>query len=185
MDDKGTVRHSTGEQQTIRTEHETASHSGEQPLKKSTDEKNFRQLYYQKVGLGNDEEKIAALLNPVVDIDKIRMYIKTYSIPDAHRLKIWKLLLGMTTSKGDDHYTSDLRKTSYDNLNQCLTVLGRLNDCTSPVDRNVIIYKFEDDKMFHPKNFVVSSNRFLLLSSKTSHFSRRLLMRFTLVTNRR
>lgn len=126
--------------------------------KKSTDEKNFRTSYYSKVGLGNDEEKIDALLNPP-DIDKIKMYIKTYSIPDVHRLRIWKLLLGMTTSNGDDEYTSGLRKVSYENLFKCLKFLGNLDDQTSAVDRNVCIYKFENDKLFHPKSYVVGLTR--------------------------
>lgn len=138
--------------------------------KKSTDERNFRTSYYSKVGLGNDEEKIDALLNPP-DIDKIKMYIKTYSIPDMHRLKIWKLLLGMTTTTGDDEYTSGLRKVSYDNLLKCLKFLGNLDDQTPPVERNVCIYKFESDKLYHPKNYVVSVKREFHQKLSNSYFA--------------
>ena len=146
--------------ETMKSENELNTQSNKSSNKKSTDEKslctkNFRTSFYSKVGLGNDEEKIDALLNPA-DIDKIKMYIKTYSIPDLHRFKIWKLLLGMTTSNGDDNYTSELRKISYDNLFKCLTFLGNLSEQTTSIDRNVIIYKFEDDKLYHPKNYVVS-----------------------------
>lgn len=133
----------------------TANPTIKTTIKKSTDEKNFRTSYYSKVGLGNDEEtKIDALLNPA-DIDKIKMFIKTYSIPDAHRIKIWKLLLGLTTAKGENDYTSDLRKISYDNLFKCLKFLGNLTDQTSPIQRNMLIYRFEDDKLYHPKTYVV------------------------------
>ena len=152
----------TSNQLSDKTENETAANEratvkSSVTIKKSTDERNFRTSYYSKVGLGNEEEKIDALLNPP-DIDKIKMYIKTYSIPDVHRFKIWKLLLGMTAN-GDDDYTSGLRKVSYENLFKCLKFLGHLDDQTSAVDRNVCIYKFETDKLFHPKSYVVGLRR--------------------------
>ena len=155
MDTKATANQQSDRPDEAVANEKAAAIKSAATIKKSTDERNFRTSYYSKVGLGNEEEKIDALLNPP-DIDKIKMYIKTYSIPDVHRLKIWKLLLGMTTANGDDDYTSGLRKVSYENLFKCLKFLGNLDDQTSAVDRNVCIYKFEDDKVFHSKSYVVS-----------------------------
>ena len=34
-------------------------------------------------------------LNPELDVQKIRLFLKNYTLPEIHRTRIWKLLLGL------------------------------------------------------------------------------------------
>lgn len=63
----------------------------------TSDERNFRSIYYEKVGCKSVEEKksLENLLkekNP--DLTKLKQFSLRFAVPHVYRSLLWKLLLG-------------------------------------------------------------------------------------------
>lgn len=61
------------------------------------DERNFRSVYYEKVGCRSVEEKktLEMLLKEKPrDLGKLKQFCLRFSVPPTHRQLLWKLLLG-------------------------------------------------------------------------------------------
>lgn len=85
-------------------------------------EKNFRSSYYTKVGFRKVEERksIEAFLNPKVDIGKIRLFLKNYTLPEVHRLRVWRILLGIH----EPEENQGLKKINCEQLNRSVSILA-------------------------------------------------------------
>lgn len=65
----------------------------------STDERNFRSTYYEKVGCRSVEEKRSLeilLKEKPLNRTKLRQFCLRFTVPSVHRALLWNLLLGET-----------------------------------------------------------------------------------------
>lgn len=63
----------------------------------STDERNFRSTYYEKVGCRSVEEKRSLeilLKEKPLNRTKLRQFCLRFTVPSVHRALLWNLLLG-------------------------------------------------------------------------------------------
>lgn len=63
----------------------------------TSDERNFRSAYYEKVGFRSVEEKKSLeilLKDKPLDKSKLRQFCLRFSVPSTYRNLLWKLLLG-------------------------------------------------------------------------------------------
>lgn len=68
----------------------------------STDERNFRSSYYEKVGFRSVEErKSLEILLKEKPLDKIKLsqFCLRFSVPGIYRNLVWKVLLGKVLIK--------------------------------------------------------------------------------------
>ncbi|XP_075148088.1 TBC1 domain family member 7 [Haematobia irritans] len=93
----------------------------------TTDERNFRSSYYEKVGCHSVEEKKS--LNKLLQ-DNIRNHVKlkqfclSYTVPITHRSLLWNIILGvMPLHKNSTEFIMDQRKDVYDDLMRAVTVM--------------------------------------------------------------
>lgn len=94
-------------------------------------EKNFRSSYYTKVGFRMVEERksIEAFLSPKVDLVKIRLFLKSYTLPEVHRLRVWRLLLDIAEPETEDQL--QLRQLHCDQLSRSVIILAPPGSITS------------------------------------------------------
>lgn len=65
--------------------------------KMGTDERNFRSIYYEKVGFKSVEEKKSLemlLKEKSLDGGKLKQFCLRFAVPHSYRSLLWKLLLG-------------------------------------------------------------------------------------------
>lgn len=82
----------------------------------STDERNFRSTYYEKVGCRSVEEKRSLeilLKEKPLNRTKLKQFCLRFTVPSVHRALLWNLLLGKLDGS---HYLPD------DLTHQCITV---------------------------------------------------------------
>lgn len=87
-------------------------------------EKNFRSSYYTKVGFRKVEERksIEAFLSPKVDIAKIKLFLKSYALPELHRLRVWRILLGIHEPETEEN--QELKRINCEQLNRSVSILA-------------------------------------------------------------
>uniref|UniRef100_A0A452I026 TBC1 domain family member 7 n=1 Tax=Gopherus agassizii TaxID=38772 RepID=A0A452I026_9SAUR len=62
-------------------------------------QRNFRSVYYEKVGFRGVEEKKSLeilLKDDRLDIEKLCTFSQRFPLPSMYRILVWKVLLGMT-----------------------------------------------------------------------------------------
>lgn len=68
----------------------------------STDERNFRSTYYEKVGCRSVEEKRSLeilLKEKPLNRTKLKQFCLRFTVPSVHRALLWNLLLGKFFNK--------------------------------------------------------------------------------------
>ena len=92
------------------------------------DEKNFRSLFYKKVGLREVEEKRAleALLKEQpLDVERLTTFCWRSAVPAAHRHLVWKLLLQVVSRHAESHdYVRQQQRMTYEELWRAISALG-------------------------------------------------------------
>ncbi|XP_030761527.1 TBC1 domain family member 7 [Sitophilus oryzae] len=99
-----------------------------------TDERNFRSVYYEKVGFKSVEEKksIEMLLKEKpIDQVKLKQFCLRFTVPHIYRALVWKLLLGIIPMHIKCHkFVMEQRKQEYDDLYHTLHVIKNFNEKT-------------------------------------------------------
>lgn len=66
-------------------------------------QRNFRSVYYEKVGFRGVEEKKSLeilLKDDRLDIEKLCTFSQRFPLPSMYRALVWKVLLGMRSTVG-------------------------------------------------------------------------------------
>jgi len=99
-----------------------------------TDERNFRSIYYEKVGFKSVEEKKSLemlLKEKPLDRGKLKQFCLRFTVPHAYRSLIWKLLLGIIPMQVDFHdFVMDQRKQEYNDLHHALKITKIVDEKT-------------------------------------------------------
>ncbi|XP_050304499.1 TBC1 domain family member 7 [Anthonomus grandis grandis] len=93
----------------------------------SAEERNFRSIYYEKVGFKSVEEKKSLemlLKERPLDLTKLRQFCLRFTVPHAYRSYVWKLLLDVVPRLVHIHdFIMSQRKQEFDDLYRTLGVL--------------------------------------------------------------
>ncbi|XP_037815137.1 TBC1 domain family member 7 [Lucilia sericata] len=122
----------------------------------TTDERNFRSSYYEKVGCHSVEEKKS--LNKLLQ-DNIRNHVKlkqfclSYTVPTTHRSLLWNIILGvMPLHKNSTEYIMEQRKAVYDDLLRAVTIMQYVNQSTPKCKVLLSMWQLEQNCLLHAHN---------------------------------
>lgn len=122
----------------------------------TTDERNFRSSYYEKVGCHSVEEKKS--LNKLLQ-DNIRNHVKlkqfclSYTVPTTHRSLLWNIILGvMPLHKNSTEYIMEQRKAVYDDLLRAVTIMQYVNQTTPKSKILLSMWQLEQNRLLHANN---------------------------------
>lgn len=100
----------------------------------ATDERNFRSIYYEKVGFKSVEEKKSLemlLKEKSLDPGKLKQFCLRFTVPHGYRSLVWKLLLGVIPMQVDCHgFVMDQRRQEYHDLYHTLQVTKVVDEKT-------------------------------------------------------
>lgn len=119
----------------------------------TTDERNFRSSYYEKVGCFSVEEKKSLdklLQDDIRNPAKLKHFVYTFTVPAQQRSLLWSLIMGiMPLHKSNTGYVRDQRRQVYEDLLRAVTVM-RFVDKDKP--RDLVLYKMwllENNRLLH------------------------------------
>ncbi|XP_054280485.1 TBC1 domain family member 7 [Macrosteles quadrilineatus] len=105
------------------------------------DERNFRSLYYEKVGCKSVEEKRSLEMlfkDKTLDKNKISQFCSRFTVPFVYRSYVWKFLLGVIPAhKSCQEFVMKERTSQYHDLFRCLQTLNIVTD-GSPKEQIVL-----------------------------------------------
>ncbi|XP_074998805.1 TBC1 domain family member 7 isoform X3 [Calonectris borealis] len=117
-------------------------------------QRNFRSVYYEKVGFRGVEEKKSLeilLKDDRLDIEKLCTFSQRFPLPSMYRILVWKVLLGIIPPHHESHaLVMKYRKEQYWDIHHALRVIRFINDSTPQVDVFLRIHQLESGKL--PRN---------------------------------
>ncbi|EDV93035.1 TBC1 domain family member 7 [Drosophila grimshawi] len=121
----------------------------------TTDERNFRSSYYEKVGCFSVEEKKSLnklLQDDIRNLAKLKHFVYTYTVPAQERSLLWCLIMGiMPLHKSNTDYVREQRRQVYEDLLRAVTVM-RCVDADSCKTRDLVLHKMwllENNRLLH------------------------------------
>lgn len=121
----------------------------------TTDERNFRSSYYEKVGCFSVEEKKSLnklLQDDIRNLSKLKHFVYNYTVPAQQRNLLWGLIMGiMPLHKSNTEYVREQRKQVYEDLLRAVTVM-RCLDGDSSKSKDMVLYKMwllENNRLLH------------------------------------
>jgi len=109
------------------------------------DNRNFRLLYYEHLGLHNVEQKKALdqlLTEDPINKEKLKIFSEEFVLPSTMRPFVWKLLLHILPVHRDSlEFIREQREGQYDDLRQALLTMRLGGD--SPHETIKVMYQLE------------------------------------------
>ncbi|CAH1973882.1 unnamed protein product [Acanthoscelides obtectus] len=122
----------------------------------ATDERNFRSLYYEKVGFRNVEEKKSLeilLKDKPLDRGKLKQFCLRFSVPATYRNLVWKILLGVIPVHVDCHeFIMDQREQEYNDLLRALNVMRIIDQNTPKTQVFLAMWLLQTDNLTYDLN---------------------------------
>ncbi|XP_039766376.1 TBC1 domain family member 7 isoform X2 [Ornithorhynchus anatinus] len=120
-------------------------------------QRNFRSVYYEKVGFRGVEEKRSLeilLKDDRLDIEKLCTFSQRFPLPSMYRALVWKVLLGILPPHHESHgQVMAYRREQYMDVLHALEVIRFVNDSTSQGDVYLRMYQLESGKLPRNPNF--------------------------------
>ncbi|KAL1784961.1 TBC1 domain family member 7 [Sigmodon hispidus] len=120
-------------------------------------QRNFRSVYYEKVGFRGVEEKKSLeilLKDDPLDIEKLCTFSQRFPLPSMYRALVWKVLLGILPPHHDSHtQVMAYRKDQYSDVLHALTVVRFVSDATPQVEVYLRMYQLESGKLPRSPSF--------------------------------
>ncbi|XP_077876679.1 TBC1 domain family member 7 isoform X2 [Ictidomys tridecemlineatus] len=120
-------------------------------------QRNFRSVYYEKVGFRGVEEKKSLeilLKDDRLDIEKLCTFSQRFPLPSMYRALVWKVLLGILPPHHESHAQVMMyRKEQYSDVLHALKVVRFVNDATPHVEVYLRMYQLECGKLPRSPSF--------------------------------
>nr|KAF6445323.1 TBC1 domain family member 7 [Molossus molossus] len=120
-------------------------------------QRNFRSVYYEKVGFRGVEEKKSLeilLKDDRLDIEKLCTFSQRFPLPSMYRALVWKVLLGILPLHHESHAQVMMyRKGQYSDVLHALKVVRFVNDATPQVEVFLRMYQLESGKLPRSPSF--------------------------------
>ncbi|NXA46935.1 TBCD7 protein, partial [Nothocercus julius] len=122
-------------------------------------QRNFRSVYYEKVGFRGVEEKksLEILLKDdrlgklILLFHKLCTFSQRFPLPSMYRILVWKVLLGIIPPHHESHaLVMKYRREQYWDVHHALRIIRFINDSTPQVDVFLRIHQLESGKL--PRN---------------------------------
>ncbi|NWI12733.1 TBCD7 protein, partial [Crypturellus soui] len=115
-------------------------------------QRNFRSVYYEKVGFrGVEEKKSLEILLKDDHIEKLCTFSQRFPLPSMYRILVWKVLLGIIPPHHESHaLVMKYRSEQYWDVHHALRIIRFINDSTPQVDVFLRIHQLESGKL--PRN---------------------------------
>lgn len=120
-------------------------------------QRNFRSVYYEKVGFRGVEEKKSLeilLKDDRLDIEKLCTFSQRFPLPSMYRALVWKVLLGILPPHHESHAQVMMyRKGQYLDVLHALKVVRFVSDATPQVEVYLRMYQLESGKLPRSPSF--------------------------------
>uniref|UniRef100_A0A8C9MCK3 TBC1 domain family member 7 n=1 Tax=Panthera tigris altaica TaxID=74533 RepID=A0A8C9MCK3_PANTA len=120
-------------------------------------QRNFRSVYYEKVGFRGVEEKKSLeilLKDDRLDIEKLCTFSQRFPLPSMYRALVWKVLLGILPPHHESHAQVMLyRKEQYCDVLHALKVVRCVTEATPQVEVYLHMYQLESGKLPRSPSF--------------------------------
>ncbi|ELW71726.1 TBC1 domain family member 7 [Tupaia chinensis] len=120
-------------------------------------QRNFRSVYYEKVGFRGVEEKKSLeilLKDDRLDIEKLCTFSQRFPLPSMYRALVWKVLLGILPPHHESHaQVTQYRKEQYSDVLRALRVVRFVSDVTPQVEVYLRMYQLESGKLPRSPSF--------------------------------
>ncbi|KAK6490691.1 UNVERIFIED_CONTAM: hypothetical protein FKN15_031782 [Acipenser sinensis] len=114
-------------------------------------QRNFRSIYYEKVGFRGVEEKksLEILLKDVpLDVEKLCTFSQRFPLPSMYRILVWKVILGILPPHSESHcLVMSFREEQYQDVLHALQVMRFVQDTTPQVEVFLRMYQLESGKL--------------------------------------
>ncbi|XP_063779257.1 TBC1 domain family member 7 [Pseudophryne corroboree] len=114
-------------------------------------QRNFRSVYYEKVGFRGVEEKKSLeilLKDDRLDIEKLCTFSQRFPLPSMYRILIWKVLLGILPPHQETHSVVMVyRREHYDDVHHALQIIRFISDSTPKTEVFLHVYHLETGKL--------------------------------------
>lgn len=130
---------------------------------KMADERNFRSIYYEKVGCKSVEERKSLetlLKEDPINLIKLKNFCLRFTTPTSHRQILWNLLLGTTPlHQQARHFVMEQRVIVYQDLHRALVVMRLINETMPKSKIFYAMWLLENRKLYlgyninNPSNF--------------------------------
>lgn len=131
-------------------------------LEKMADERNFRSVYYEKVGCKSVEERKSLetlLKEDPINLMKLKNFCLRFTTPASHRQILWNLLLGTAPlHQQSHHFVMEQRVIVYQDLHRALVVMRMINDTMPKAKIFYAMWLLENRKLYLGCNIHVASN---------------------------
>lgn len=120
------------------------------------DERNFRLLYYEQLGLRNVDQVKALehmLKDERLDIEKLSTFALKFTLPSLYRPFVWKVLMGILPRYRSSHsYAEKIRSDQFKDLENALLVMRMLPKEGESVREKILwMYLLENGMISMPK----------------------------------
>ncbi|EHB10711.1 TBC1 domain family member 7, partial [Heterocephalus glaber] len=120
-------------------------------------QRNFRSVYYEKVGFRGVEEKKSLeilLKDDRLDIEKLCTFSQRFPLPSMYRALVWKVLLGILPPHHESHTQVMMyHKDQYCDVLHGLKVIRFVSDATPQVEVYLRMYQLESGKLPRSPSF--------------------------------
>ncbi|XP_012885914.1 PREDICTED: TBC1 domain family member 7 isoform X2 [Dipodomys ordii] len=121
-------------------------------------QRNFRSVYYEKVGFRGVEEKKSLeilLKDDRLDIEKLCTFSQRFPLPSMYRALVWKVLLGILPPHHESHAQVMMyRKDQYSDILHALKVTRFISDTTPQVEVYLRMHQLESGKLPRSPSFL-------------------------------
>nr|XP_011740840.1 TBC1 domain family member 7 isoform X2 [Macaca nemestrina] len=120
-------------------------------------QRNFRSVYYEKVGFRGVEEKKSLeilLKDDRLDTEKLCTFSQRFPLPSMYRALVWKVLLGILPPHHESHAKVMMyRKEQYSDVLHALKVVRFVSDATPQAEVCLRMYQLESGKLPRSPSF--------------------------------
>lgn len=119
---------------------------------KMADERNFRSIYYEKVGCKSVEERKSLetlLKEDPINLIKLKNFCLRFTTPASHRQILWNLLLGTAPLHQQAHqFVMEQRVIVYQDLHRALVVMRMINETMPKAKIFYSMWLLENRKLY-------------------------------------
>ncbi|KAM9307805.1 TBC1 domain family member 7 [Gastrophryne carolinensis] len=110
-------------------------------------QRNFRSVYYEKVGFRGVEEKKSLeilLKDDRLDLEKLCTFSQRFPLPSMYRILVWKVLLGILPPHQETHSEVMVhRREQYSDVHHALQVIRLINEATPKTEVFLRMHQLE------------------------------------------
>ncbi|XP_040209674.1 TBC1 domain family member 7 [Rana temporaria] len=122
-------------------------------------QRNFRSVYYEKVGFRGVEEKKSLeilLKDDRLDIEKLCTFSQRFPLPSMYRILVWKVLLGILPPHQETHPEVMVhRKEQFYDVHHALQVMRFINDTTPQTEVFLRMHQLETGKLSRSQTYLL------------------------------